>query len=99
MAHRRDALDAWAGSVDELLAQHAAHAPAHEPPALIGKLLARLRKELDLELHVRAGWLFGVEYLQLVDFEPSTGRYQNAVLLERSLVGPLLEEVANFRRG
>lgn len=102
----RLALDAWLSSVDDLLADQAV-APDEslllrkendDPPQLIGKLWARLRKERDLELHVRVGWQFGVEYLQLLDFVPSTGRYETSVLIERHLLSPLLPELAAYHR-
>ena len=70
----------------------------NEPPELIGKLWGRLRKERDLELHVRVGWQFGTEYLQLLDFQPSTGTYENAVLVERRLLGRLLGKLTALHR-
>lgn len=103
---RRFALDAWLRAVDDVLADQAV-APNQlslfeeeksEPPELIGKLFGRLRKERDLELHVRVGWQFGTEYLQLLDFQPSTGRYENAVLVERRLLGRLLGKMAALHR-
>jgi hypothetical protein len=56
-------LDAWFRSVDALLAEDAGvpdqpvlfEEEGKEPPELIGKLWGTLRKERDLELHVRGG--------------------------------------------
>jgi hypothetical protein len=89
----RRRLDAWLRSVDALLGED-----DDTPPALVGKLWVRLRKERDLELHVRTGWLFGTEYVQLVDFVPSTGTHGDAVLVERRLLGEVLHQLHGLHR-
>lgn len=98
------ALDAWLRRVDDLLAEDAGvpHQPRlseedHQQPDVIGKLWAKLHKERDLELHLRAGWLFGTEFVQLVDYQPSTGRYENAVMVDRRLLGRLLEKLLRLQ--
>src|SRR5688572_11387583 len=87
----RHALDAWLDRVDNLLAEDYAplridSSAAAAGPELIGKLWVKLHKERDLELHVRVGWLAGTEFVQLVDFVPSTGRYETSVMVEGRLL-------------
>ena len=95
----RQALDAWLCSADAVLAAPTPSDPAAEgEPTLIGKLWARFCKERDLELHVRVGWLFGTEYVQMLDYVPSTGRYESAVLVEAHLLGRLLESLHDLHR-
>ena len=94
-------LDAWLGSVDALLRDRAAGGGTtsdHDVPVLLGKLWVRLGKERDLELHVRTGWIFGTEYVQLVGVVPSTGCLGPAVLVERRLLGPVLEHLGGLHR-
>ncbi|MDQ1499408.1 MAG: hypothetical protein QOI86_2748 [Actinomycetota bacterium] len=99
-------LDAWLQAAEALLADPAAGSGGevagdtdHPDPAVpLGKLWVRLRKERDLELHVRTGWLFGTEFVQLLDYVPSTGRYETSVLVERALLGRLLEDLAALDR-
>jgi hypothetical protein len=96
-------LDAWLQAVDALLTE-APSRPESGPtaddasPVLLGKLWVRFRKERDLELHIRTGWLAGTEFVQLVDFVPSAGRYETSVLVERALLGRLLEDLAALDR-
>ena len=95
-------LDAWLRTADAVLREHGAdgdhNGSAGEKPVLLGKLWIRLTKERDLELHVRTGWIFGTEYVQLVDVVPSTGRPGQAVLLERRLLGEVLEYLGGLHR-
>ena len=103
-------LDAWLQAVEALLADPVAGSgggaagdaapsdPRSDPPVPLGKLWVRFRKERDLELHVRTGWLAGTEFVQLVDFVPSAGRYETSVLVERALLGRLLEDLAALDR-
>ena len=92
-------LDAWLGSVDALLHDIAGNGGSDtEEPVLLGKLWGRLLKERDLELHVRTGWIFGTEYVQLVDVVPSTGRHGQAVLVEGRLLGLVLEHLGGLHR-
>jgi hypothetical protein len=95
-------LDAWLCSVDALLHENTADGGETscdtEEPVLLGKLWVRLVKERDLELHVRTGWIFGTEYVQLVDVVPSTGRHGQAVLVERRLLGLVLEHLGGLHR-
>lgn len=98
----RRRLDAWLQSADEVLAQ-TGHTPdggvnQDDQPQLLGKLWGKLHKERDLELHLRAGWIFGTEFVQFLDFVPSTGKYENAVLIEHRLVGRLLKELSRLHR-
>lgn len=97
----RSALDAWL-KVDALLSDQAGEAlPFGEDdnqPEPIGKLWGRLVKERDLELHVRTGWFAGEQWVQLLDFVPSTGSYEANLLVEWRILGPLLEKLASIRR-
>ena len=87
-------LDAWLQAADALLTERD---PASgvgtdgdaEPPVPLGKLWVRFRKERDLELHVRTGWLFGMEFVQLLDFVPSRGIYENEILIHAGLLSEL----------
>lgn len=99
----RRRLDAWLCSADALLHEHAVECGDDgisnaEEPVLLGKLWVRLVKERDLELHVRTGWIFGTEYVQLVDVVPSTGRRGRAVLVEGRLLGVVLEHLGGLHR-
>ena len=97
----RHALEAWLRRVDDLLADAPARSDSthcDEEPELIGKLWVKLHKERDLELHVRVGWLAGTEFVQLIDFVPSTSRYETSVLIERHLLSPLLPALAAYHR-
>jgi hypothetical protein len=98
----RRRLDAWLRTADAVLRDHGAGGDINtsegEEPVLLGKLWIRLAKERDLELHVRTGWIFGTEYVQLVDFVPSTGRHGQAVLVERRLLGQVLEHLVGLHR-
>jgi hypothetical protein len=98
----RLALDVWLNAADELLAeqvvdQHDEH-NEDEPPMLIGKLWTRFSKERDLELHIRVGWLFGTEFVQILDYVPSTGRYETDVMIERRLLDRLMSELMALYR-
>ena len=87
-------LDAWLQASEALLAD-----PVPPVPSVpLGKLWVRFRKEHDLELHVRTGWVFGTEFVQLLDYVPSAGRYETSVLVERALLGRLLEDLAALDR-
>lgn len=90
-------LDAWLQASEALLADPAdgsgggvagATDPSHSPVPL-GKLWVRFRKEHDLELHVRTGWVFGTEFVQLLDFVPSRGVYENEILIHAGLLSEL----------
>jgi hypothetical protein len=61
---------------------------------------ARLEREGDWseQLHVRTGRLFGAEFVQLLDFVPSAGRYETSVLVARTLLGRLLEHLGALDR-
>src|SRR5207248_9222844 len=96
-------VEAWRQAVDPLRTEPVARpcgGPTADdaPPVPLGKLWVRFRKERDLELHVRTGWLAGTEFVQLVDFVPSAGRYETSVLVERALLGRLLEDLAALDR-
>lgn len=96
---RQHALDDWLRRADHLLADDDSAlrpdtAHAEESPELIGKLWVKLHKERDLELHVRVGWLAGTDFVQLLDYVPSTGRYETSVMVEGSLLGRLVGELA-----
>jgi hypothetical protein len=98
----RRRLDAWLRTADAVLRDHSIGVDNdnsnYEEPVLLGKLWIRLTKERDLELHVRTGWIFGTEYVQLVDVVPSTGRCGPAVLVERRLLGQVLEHLGGLHR-
>ena len=64
-------VDAWLQAAEALLADPAAGsgggaAGDTDPPVPLGKLWVRFRKEHDLELHVRTGWVFGTEVPRLM---------------------------------
>ncbi|HEV7687738.1 MAG TPA: hypothetical protein VGQ80_14280, partial [Acidimicrobiia bacterium] len=86
-------LDAWLQAAEALLADPVAGsgggAAGEDPPVPLGKLWVRFRKERDLELHVRTGWLFGTEFVQLLDFVPSRGVYENEILIHAGLLSEL----------
>ena len=87
-------LDAWLQAAEALLADPTADsggeaAGATDPPVPLGKLWVRFPKERDLELHVRTGWLFGTEFVQLLDFVPSRGVYENEILIHAGLLSEL----------
>lgn len=63
---------------------------------LVGKLWARVGTGRGSELHVRVGWLAGTEFVQLLDFVPSTGVYTTSVMLERRLLDHLLDELVSL---
>lgn len=96
------ALDAWLCAAADILAEVDGSLPAAPvgagEPELVGKLWVRLHKERDLELHVRVGWLAGTEFIQLVDFVPSIGRYETGVMLEGRLLDRLLDELRTLHR-
>ena len=96
-------LDAWLQAVEALLADPAAGrgdgaAGDVDRPVPLGKLWVRFRKERDLELHVRTGWLFGTEFVQLLDFVPSRGVYQNEILIHAGLLSELTERFSSLVR-
>ena len=95
-------LDAWLQAADALLTEPATGAggrPADEaPPIPLAKLWVRFRKERDLELHVRTGWLFGTEFVQLLDFIPSRGIYENEILIQAGLLSELTERFSSLLR-
>lgn len=87
-------LDAWFQAAEALLADATADpgddaATDTDPPVPLGKLWVRFSKEHDLELHVRTGWLFGTEFVQLLDFVPSRGVYENEMLIHAGLLSEL----------
>ena len=90
-------LDAWLQAAEALLADPAARSGGgadgaddrSDPPVPLGKLWVRFRKEHDLELHVRTGWVFGTEFVQLLDFVPSRGVYENEILIHAGLLSEL----------
>jgi hypothetical protein len=96
-------LDAWLAATDALLA-HPAAVPGDGPggdsdnPVPLGRLWARFRKERDLELLVFTGWLFGTEFVQLLDFVPSRGVYENEILIHAGLLSELTERFASLVR-
>ena len=95
--------DAWLACVDARPAESATPSAgeavgAAPPPVLVGKLWGRFRKEHDLELHVRTGWLFGTEFVQLLDFVPSTGVYGNELLTHTGLLSELTERFSALVR-
>ncbi len=87
-------------TVDALLAAEPAGVTDSHPddPTPLGKLWVKFTKERDLELHVRTGWIFGTEYVQLLDFVPSTGAYGNEVLIEARLLPDLAERFSSLAR-
>ncbi|MGH8992071.1 MAG: hypothetical protein ACRDZ7_11210 [Acidimicrobiia bacterium] len=96
----RRRLDAWFATADALLAEEAAGlaGPVPDGPTPLGKLWVRLAKERDLELHVRTGWRFRTEYVQLLDYVPSTGTYENEVLIEARLLPDLADRFSSLVR-
>ena len=92
----RRQLDAWLSAADALLQEPAVESTAS--PILLGQLWGRFRKERDLELHVRTGWLFGTEFVQLLDFVPSTGVYENELLIHAGLLAQLTERFSALVR-
>jgi hypothetical protein len=96
-------LDAWLQAAEALLADPAAGpgdgaAGDTNQPVPLGKLWVRFRKERDLELHVRTGWLFGTEFVQLLDFVPSRGVYENEILIHAGLLSELTERFSSLVR-
>ena len=96
-------LDAWLAAADTLLAETAGEsgdgrAGDSDNPVPLGRLWARFRKERDLELHVFTGWLFGTEFVQLLDFVPSRGVYENEILIHAGLLSELTERFASLVR-
>lgn len=93
-------LDAWLDSVDTLLAEESGGGTRSHPegPTPLGKLWVKLRKERDLELHVRTGWVFGTEFVQLLDFVPSTGTYENELLIQARLLPDLADRFSSLVR-
>ncbi len=96
-------LDAWLQAADALLTEPTGGAgggPTADdaPPIPLGKLWVRFRKEGDLELHVRTGWLFGTEFVQLLDFIPSRGVYENEILIHAGLLSELTERFSSLLR-
>ena len=92
-------LDAWLDRVDTLLAEDSeAGADSAEGPTPLGKLWVKLPKERDLELHVRTGWMFGTEFIQLLDFVPSTGAYENEMLIQARLLPDLADRFSSLVR-
>lgn len=91
----RSRLDAWLQDVDALIPS-----PGDDPEeqVLVGKLWAKLAKERDLELHVRAGWLAGTEYVQLADYVPSTKEYEVVMFIETRLLRDVLRHLVNVNR-
>jgi hypothetical protein len=98
-------LDAWLQAVDALLADPVSSsgsgggvADDSHPPVPLGKLWVRFRKERDLELHVRTGWVFGTEFVQLLDFVPSRGVYANEILIHAGLLSELTDRFSSLVR-
>ena len=96
-------LDAWLQAVEALLpdpdtAPGGGATGASNSPVPLGKLWVRFRKERDLELHVRTGWLFGAEFVQLLDFIPSRGVYDNEILIHAALLSELTERFSSLVR-
>ena len=101
----RRRLDAWLSAADSLLAEEPHAVPPggagvddQSAPVPLGKLWTRLRKERDLELHVRTGWIFGTEFVQLLDFVPSRGVYENEILIHAGLLSALTEWLKDLTR-
>jgi hypothetical protein len=59
------------------------------------KLIGKIKKENDLETHIRALWVGGVEFVELRDYIPSTKTYSRGVVFERRLIGDLLDVLAH----
>ena len=102
-------LDAWLQAAEALLADPVAGSGGGvagdtdtdtdtDPPVPLGKLWARFRKEHDLELQVRTGWVFGTEFVQLLDFVPSRGVYENEILIHAGLLSKLTERFSSLVR-
>lgn len=55
------------------------------------KIRARIKKERDLETHVRTMFVAGTEFVELRDYVPSTKTYSRGVAFERHQLGNVIE--------
>lgn len=62
------------------------------------KLMAKIPKERDLELHIRKTSILDVEFVDIRDFYPSTGEYGRGILIERHTLPRLIEELETVNR-
>ena len=71
-------------------------APVSDSPGAVeplGKIWMKIRKERDLELHVRVGRILDTEYVALADYVPSTGQYEQQLLVDRRQLRAVLAEL------
>ncbi len=94
---QRRALEDWLAEA-EALTKGAARPEEPEQPPIIGRLYAKLPKERDLQLHIRAGWLFDVEFIVIGDYVPSRGDYGQRVLIARALLPEVTRELRRLSR-
>lgn len=55
------------------------------------KIRARIKKERDLETHVRTQFVAGTEFVELRDYVPSTKTYSRGVAFESHQLGDVIE--------
>jgi hypothetical protein len=72
--------------------------PEEHEHHLLGKLWARFSTGRGSELHVRVGWLAGAEFVQILDYVPTTGNYETSVMVERRALDHLLDALAGLYR-
>lgn len=60
------------------------------------KLKAKIRKEADLEAHVRTQWVMNGDFVEIRDFVPSTGEYGRGFTIERHLLAELVAALAEL---
>jgi hypothetical protein len=57
------------------------------------KVMSKLRKEADLEAHVRTQWAGGHEFVEIRDYIPSTKTYGRGFVIERNKLGDLIVQL------
>lgn len=60
------------------------------------RLLSKIPKGNDLETHVRALFVGGIEFVELRDYIPSTKTYSRGVVFERHLVPRVIEALKDL---
>jgi hypothetical protein len=57
------------------------------------KVMAKIKKESDLEAHVRTQWVLGHEFVEVRDYVPSTKTYSRGFVIEKHRLGDLIESL------
>lgn len=60
------------------------------------KVMKKLRKGPDLELHIKLTWIDGLEFVNIRNYVPSAGEYGKGVLFPSSMLESVHEELGRI---